>query len=274
MRDAIRLVLLCGLAALAAAGARAEAGQAGPPAGAHTIILAADPWCPYNCDPKADGQEGYMIDIARAVFEPLGYRIDYRLEPWSAALRLAADGKVQGLVGAAETDFAELVFPERSLGKSANALAARRGYDFTFHDVHSLEAHRVAVIRDYSYGDLFDGYIEENGGDPARIQVFSGFGYALLNQSLRALVEMRVDLVLEDANVLAWGVRRLNLADRVTLHPVDDADDVFIGFAPGQPHAKEYARLLSEGIDRLRRDGTLARILAAYGLKDWAPARR
>jgi polar amino acid transport system substrate-binding protein len=214
-----------------------------------------------------------MVEVARAVFEPLGYRVEYRLMSWTQALRMAKDGKVHGLVGAGATDFADLIFPDRPLGMSSNAIATRRDYGFAWNGPASLEGHRVAVIKDYSYGKLFDPYIEKHGDDPRRVVVLSGFGYALLNQSLRALVERRYDLVLEDENVLSWGLRRMKLADQVALHPVRDDDWVNIGFPRGQPRSAELARLLSQGIDGMRRDGTLAAILARYGLRDWDGAK-
>ena len=103
--------------------------------------------------------------------------------------------------------------------------------------------------------------------------MLSGFGYALLNQSLRGLVEGRYDLVPEDSNVLAWGLRRMKLEERVAQHPLHDGEPVHIGFPKGQPRSDKLARLLSRGIEGMRRDGTLAAILARYGLADWQPAQ-
>ena len=49
----------------------------GPGAAADTISIRGDMWCPVNCDPKAE-RPGYMIEIAREVFEPKGHKIDYQ----------------------------------------------------------------------------------------------------------------------------------------------------------------------------------------------------
>ncbi|HYC06059.1 MAG TPA: transporter substrate-binding domain-containing protein [Azospirillaceae bacterium] len=280
-KNALGLVL--GMALLAIPAAAKAPAQSGPDPASRAegkpepadrlIVLAADPWCPYNCDPQADGQEGYMVDVARAVFEPLGYRVEYRLMSWTQALRMAEDGKVHGLVGAGETDFADLIFPAHPLGLSENAIATRRGHAFAWKGPASLAGHRMAVIKDYSYGSVLDPYIEEHADDPSRVTVLSGFGYALLNQSLRGLVEGRYDLVPEDANVLAWGLRRMKLEERVAQHPLNDGEPVHIGFPKGQPRSAELARLMTRGIEGMRRDGTLAAILARYGLTDWQPAQ-
>lgn len=47
-----------------------------------TIVLVADEWPPFNTLPSGKHQ-GYIVDIAREIFEPLGYTIDYRIVPWT-----------------------------------------------------------------------------------------------------------------------------------------------------------------------------------------------
>ena len=72
-----------GLAAALCAGV--AAGHATPATGAvpveaRTLRVVADEWCPYTCAADAP-QSGYLVDLVRAMFEPLGYRIDYRVMP-------------------------------------------------------------------------------------------------------------------------------------------------------------------------------------------------
>ncbi len=47
-------------------------------------------------------------------------------------------------------------------------------------------------------------------------------------------------------------------------------EPVFIAFSPANPRAKEYARILDEGMKKLRSSGRLEKILGKYGIKDWA----
>ncbi len=55
------------------------------PVGAETITLAADVWCPFNCNPGGD-PPGYMVEVAKAVFEPRGHTVTYRVLPWARAV--------------------------------------------------------------------------------------------------------------------------------------------------------------------------------------------
>lgn len=44
---------------------------------------------------------------------------------------------------------------------------------------------------------------------------------------------------------------------------------MYIAFSPAISQSKEYARILSEGVDTLRKSGELKTILKKYGLDDW-----
>ena len=248
------------------ASAGAMLGESGP--GPTRLILVADPWCPYNCDP-ATGREGYMVDLARAILEPMGYSIDYRVVTWAVALRLVEEGHADGIIGAGRDEAVALV-PSSPLGRSAKGVLSRTGYPFAWSGVDSFRSHRLAVIRGYRYGEMLDGYIAQNADSPARITTLSGFGYNQLTQAVRLLLAGQVDLVVDDVNVLSWKVDQFGLRGRTDLTDLGDAEDVFIALSPRRPNAKEVARLLDDGIHRLRQEGRLAAILDRYGLKDWA----
>jgi polar amino acid transport system substrate-binding protein len=42
-----------------------------------------------------------------------------------------------------------------------------------------------------------------------------------------------------------------------------------MAFSPKNPKSKEYAKLLSAGIEQMRLSGELSKILAKYQLTDW-----
>ncbi|MCP4179692.1 MAG: hypothetical protein GY756_18185 [bacterium] len=46
-------------------------------------------------------------------------------------------------------------------------------------------------------------------------------------------------------------------------------NQIVIGFSLLNPKSNHYIKILSEGIDELRKSGELEIILAAYGLADW-----
>ena len=63
-----------------------------------TLTLAADNWCPFNCQPNST-YPGYMIEIAQQVFAEYNININYQVIPWSRALRLCRAGIISAVVG-------------------------------------------------------------------------------------------------------------------------------------------------------------------------------
>jgi polar amino acid transport system substrate-binding protein len=46
-------------------------------------------------------------------------------------------------------------------------------------------------------------------------------------------------------------------------------DEVTIALSPKDPKAKEYAKLLSDTVVAMRKDGRLKSLLTKYGISDW-----
>ena len=65
---------------------------------ADEITLAADLWCPYNCQPKEENP-GFLIEIAKYSLEKQGHTVKYHLVPWQRAIRMVRKGQYHGLVG-------------------------------------------------------------------------------------------------------------------------------------------------------------------------------
>ncbi len=237
-------------------------------AGADVIVIRADEWCPYNCAPDSD-RPGYMIEIARAVFEKQGHAIDYDVTNWSRAIMLAEKGKIDAIVGAVRAEAPNLIFPDIETGYSINGFFVRKGHGWRFDGMDSLKAVRMGVIQDYGYGKL-DPYIEA-GRETDRILVTAGENALELN--IRMLLKGRIDAVNEDIAVFRNTAREMGVTDQIDFAGDDgesgEANAVHIAFSPASPASAERARLLGEGMRNLRAGGELARILERYGLSDW-----
>jgi polar amino acid transport system substrate-binding protein len=133
----------------------------------------------------------------------------------------------------------------------------------------SLEEISLGVIRDYSYGNLYETYIEPNKADGKRIQMVSGA--VGLMQNIKKLLAGRIDALIEDRAVFQNFLYQANIPDQFTEAGVAYEEDVYIAFSPSHPHATKYAGILSSAVAELRASGKLATILRKYGLNDWAP---
>ncbi|OGR32370.1 MAG: hypothetical protein A2091_00490 [Desulfuromonadales bacterium GWD2_61_12] len=234
---------------------------------AGVVTVRADEWCPYNCAPDA-AKPGYMIEVLKLIFAKAGHTVDYQQMNWARSIEEARIGKITAIVGAVVSDAEDLVYPKNAFGMSANGFCLRQGEKWSYRGVKSFDGKVLGVIRDYSYDDEeIDGYIEANKKNDKKIQISSGEN--ALELSLRKLAKGRVDLVIDDSAVLQGTVQDLGLAGELSCAASGEPDPVYVAFSPKDPKAKEYAALFDKGIEELRRDGTLKKILAGYGLHDW-----
>lgn len=237
---------------------------------ARPIVIASDPWCPYACDPEADGREGYMVDMIREIFEGAGMKVEYRVVNFAMMKRMARDGSATALPGAATTMDGAIRLPELAQGNSANAVALNRTLAFKFSKPQDFEPYRLGVIKDYDYGGVLQEYVDQNTRNPDRILVLSGFGYSHLVQGLRMLSAGRMDMLLDDHNVLRWQIRRMGLEQHVTTMGLGDDADLFVGFSENDPRAPVLTQMMADGTRHLRASGRLAAIMRNYGLEELA----
>ena len=236
---------------------------------ADTITIVADPWCPYNCEPESDAP-GFMVEIARRVFAEVGIEVRYETLPWVRALQATEAGEYNGAIGASRYEASGFVFPDIEQGRMRNGFWVVRESDWHFHGIESLTDINLATLAGYSYGPQVEEYLN----DPANAQrVTQLYGSTPLQNGLNMLQRGRIDALLEDEYVFRYEVKQRNevdhyrLAGRVGLDPL--FSDVYIAFSPALTSSERYARILGEGMARLRASGELDKILARYGVSDW-----
>lgn len=233
---------------------------------ADTLTLKADYWMPFNGDGKTE--TGYMLDIAKAVFEPLGHKVVYSTTPWDKALAECRTGKCTGVIGASTDDAPDLVYPVEELGQSIQFFCVKAGSPWKYAGPASLKAVKLGIIKDYAYFKELDDYIKAN---PAGV-VF-GTGDAPLEMNLTRLAQGELGAVVDDRSVLKYTLARMSLQGKVTIAPAaaeaTKPARLYIAFSPKNPKSGEYARTLADGLAELRKSGQLQKILAKYGLTDW-----
>lgn len=233
---------------------------------ADTITLKADYWMPFNGDGKTE--TGYMLDVAKAVFEPLGHKVVYVVTPWEKALSEGRTGKCTGVIGASTDDAPELVYPVEELGQSIQFFCVKAGSPWKYAGPASLKPIKLGIIKDYAYFKELDDYIKAN---PSR--VVYGTGDSPLEMNLARLAQGELGAVVDDRSVLKYTLARMSLQGKVTIAPAASEASkpakLYIAFSPRNPKAGDYARILAEGVVELRKSGQLQKILAKYGLSDW-----
>ncbi|MBF0381521.1 MAG: transporter substrate-binding domain-containing protein [Magnetococcales bacterium] len=230
------------------------------------VFLAADQWCPYNCE--IDGNPpGYVVEIAREAFRRHGHDLVYIQAPWERSLYEVRAGRYDGVIGAIKDEAPDLTYPQESVGLSSIMLAVRSDNNWTYKEPSDFKGMRIGIVPGFSYGDPIDNYFATDNVKITRL-----YAKQPLQQSLQLLAANRLDLVLDDETVMRYTIKKLQMDELVKFAGLaDEAVPLFIGFTPKSARGKTLASQLSDGIRAMRLDGTLAKILQRYGLNDWNP---
>lgn len=256
-RIATALLLSVSMPGLAGGGAEANAPG--------RLVVAADRWCPYNCEPGS-AKPGYLVEVLREVFEPRGIVVEYRVMPWKRAVFETEHGRIDGALGAVAGDRGRNLIGEEGLGVNATVLVVRRGEEFEYAGPKSLDGLAVGVVADYSYDS--DGSLDRY----LRARRESGDSLYVVRQDapLRSLFTMlergRIDVFPENRYVARHAIGQMRLLDSVSLVETGRGDAVYVAFSPND-RGRRYVRQLDAGIRRLRASGRLAEIMASYGIR-------
>jgi polar amino acid transport system substrate-binding protein len=232
------------------------------------IIIAADEWCPINCDPAAAkfGNTGYGIgiDLAKAIFEPAGYKVRYVVMPWSRALELVRQGKVDAVVGANMSDEPTLIFPNSAIYPISDDFYVLKDKDFTFKDISSLKGHRLGLIKDYGYNEIISNYVKSVRHVSGAVQETTGED--ALRQNIEKLLAARVDVLVESRPVMDYTLKKTGLQDKIRWAGSIPQGNVYLGFSPVLGQSKQLAQLFDKGVAELKTSGKLGAMYESYGL--------
>lgn len=231
------------------------------------IIIAADFWCPFNCEPNSK-QPGYMIEIAQRVFAQYDIKVTYLIFPWPRALILCRAGSISAVVGGYKSDAPDFVYPDVEQGMIGFSFFNSVHSAWSFQGIASLNPLLLATSYDYAYSDELNGYIKKYQADHDKIHV--SYGEETVRKNIKLLESGAVDVLVESDPAFWYVSKQLNMQKKFShAGNLQKALPAYIAFSPKLANAEKYAKMLSAGTQSLRESGELAEILAAYGLRDW-----
>ncbi len=96
------------------------------------------------------------------------------------------------------------------------------------------------------------------------------YGMNPLEKNIKMLLSGRIDAVIATEPVFWYFANRMDIKDQIKVSGVAvKPEKAYIAFSPVIPQSKEYAKILSNGVAKLRKSGELEQILIKYGLEDW-----
>lgn len=228
------------------------------------IHVAADIWCPYNCQPGG-AQPGYLVELLKLAFEPAGYAIDYKILPWKRALSETRSGKIDAAIGAVEGNSLGNLLGKEVLGHDKTVLVTRSGDSLDYVSPGSLDRLALGVIENYTYDNNgpLDAYLAQRAKQDDRISVIHQS--RPLDVLFRMLQRGRIDAFPENLYVAQYMAAAMGLEKSVKFVSTGVGDRIYIAFSPNSRGAGLLAQF-DQRIAQMRADGTLNRVLEKYGI--------
>lgn len=231
------------------------------------LKFCSDPWSPYAG--YADKPlQGYIVDVVRAIYEPLGYEIEYVNVPWSRCIRDARDGVFHALAGADIDEVPDFVFPTQPIGTTKPQFFIRHDFPWKFESIESLDNIRLGSIKDYTYSASLDTYIREHQSDK-RMTIVTGVD--ALEQLITLLQAGRIDAFIENAPVVRFMLSKMDIETNQIKSAGTPGVGVllYVPFSPKYQESRELVTIFDRGINQLRSNGQLNEILSTYQVEDW-----
>ncbi len=237
-------------------------------AGEKELILAADPWCPYNCE-EGNEQPGYLVDLAREIYQQHGYTVKYKNLPWARSRQYVKEGVIHAAIGSVKGNRGDLYLNNEILGKDETVIVVRKGETFPFKGISSLDGKRIGVIKDYTYDNhgAIDTYIAERQKNRTS-NLYVLHNQAALESLFKMLSTNRIDLFFENKDVTHYKSRQLALSNQIEIIETGKGDEIFFAFTP-DAQGRKLAGILDHGVRELKKSEKFKELLDRYGLSQF-----
>lgn len=231
------------------------------------IKLSSDPYCPFVCD--AVGGQGAGVDLVLEALAAEKIPAEFEILPWQRVLDGVRRGTINAVVGAVKADDRPFIWVEEPIGKIQDFFFRKKGSSWVYSGIESLQQVQLGGTEGYQYDKPILDFVNQNKG--GRVELIAAENALKLN--LKKLLAGRVDILIDEVNVVRYAIKTEQLSDKVEpASPAGPEEYLWVGFSPALANSAVLAEKTAHGIKKLRQDGRLAAILDRYGLIDWKTA--
>jgi polar amino acid transport system substrate-binding protein len=220
------------------------------------LQFGAVPWEPYY-GPNLLNQ-GYVAEITKTALERVGYTMQIDFVPWKRVLHDASNGYYNAVLGLYYSDErAEWMVYSEPIAAVQLVFFEKKGRNIRWSKLEDLKSFTIGTELGFVYTDEFDNadYLTK---EPVR--------NAELN--LKKLLGNRIDLVAASRNVfLHWiNTKFPDKLDQISIVPKQITENkIYNGFSRKDPKYYVYVRDFNRGLDMIKADGTLDKIMEKHG---------
>lgn len=230
--------------------------------------MKSDKWCPFICNPNNNQskQQGYVLEVAKIIFERKGHNVVFQVDTWTNSIKSVRLGLATAIAATTKADAPDFIYPSKSMGSNKDCFYVKSKDPWEFTNITSLKNRKIGTVESYAYSAELMSYMNDH---PESILKSHGENPLLLN--IDNLKSGKTNTIIENPFVFNYFTENLKIRDDFEEAGCTAGDPLYIGFSPKNPRSKEFTKIFENGIEELRKDGTLGKIIEKYSLKDWSP---
>jgi len=232
------------------------------------VWAVSDVYPPYTFHSKEENK-GFVVDVLKEIFEPLGYIVNYQTISWEKSLKMIDKGHADCLLGGYAKHAVNMGIPVPKypigvmrmhfFGKKGSYADTEWEYDGT---EESLMKVKIGVQAGAVYGDEFDTYFKK----APRFSVQPNFGNQATRNNILKVLAGRIDVIIEDHNVLSFLVHQMDLKNKLISvgHEQNMGTPYYIFFSRKSPYYAQYTEILEKGLKQMIQSGQIDKIKTRY----------
>ncbi len=231
------------------------------PAGAMDSRLAftTNNWAPYAAERLHGG--GLTAAIVTEACKRVGLKVDFHFMPWNRSMDAVKQGQYDAIYNAYySAERAKNYAMSKPYFQTQLVLCSKANTNIEYDGTtQSLHKYRIGVVRGFVNTDAIDSDADITK-DTADNDILN----------LRKLLHDRVDLIIIDKYQAIHLIKNnptieADIRDIHFISPSLESKKLHVLFSKNKPGWKSNLHLFNQGLDEIKKDGTLNDIMAAYG---------
>lgn len=229
------------------------------------LKIAAIDWCPQLC--LKQQKPGYIRELVERIYDSTEYKLEISTYPWSRALTMVRQGRVDAVLSPAKAEAPDLKYPETEVGIQRMCFFTLSTNPWQYNGLKSLAGLQFGVATDTSLEELNE-YAAQH---PIQFQRQPYHERYILQQAQK-LRRGRIDAFLFTYNSTRYELQQNGQwQDFKSVGCVSNAK-VYMAFTPKremQSKTEHMIKQFDQRMKTLEQTDTPAEIMRRYGLEYW-----
>ncbi|USD40171.1 transporter substrate-binding domain-containing protein [Vibrio sp. SCSIO 43135] len=225
-----------------------------PQVNAHVVTAAQNEWPPYIND--SGEMPGLAYEVVRRALRVEGFKLRFRLKPWSRAFKEVSNQKTDLLISVwYNEERAKTFLYSQPFMINTVRLVTLKDDDFSYRTPNDIRNKKVGILDNYSYDENFlasEAYTKVTAVD--------------LIASIKLLKSGRIDMFVSDELVARWTINSLayNVSDFAFIHNEIASQPLYIAISKSHPKANQIIEAFNQGLQFLVESGEMKAIYKRY----------